>query len=59
MSNEQMAESVDLAIRELNKAKEQLLEAQKTIEWLRQKLNEAQERSRKLDWLLAKAVESP
>lgn len=58
MSNEQLVESVDLAIKELNRAKEQLLEAQKTIEWLRQKLNEAQERNRKLDWLLTKAVET-
>lgn len=36
----------------------ELKDAQTQVEFLRDKLNEAQERNRKLDWLLAKAVES-
>ncbi len=36
----------------------ELQDAQTQVEYLRDKLNDAQERNRKLDWLLAKAVES-
>lgn len=36
----------------------ELKDAQTQVEYLRDKLNDAQERNRKLDWLLAKAVES-
>ena len=50
MPRETMSEKLQNVIAELERTEQQLLE-------LRQKLIEAQERNRKLDWLLTEATE--
>ena len=57
LTRDEVNDILDDTERQLKAVKAELLVANGEIEWLNQKLIEAQERNRKLDWLLTRTVE--
>lgn len=57
LTRDEVIDILDDTERQLKAVKAELLVAKGEIEWLNQKLIEAQERNRKLDWLLTRTVE--
>ena len=62
MSEEEVIAALDESLvsarQELNRIKAELKICQGELDWARQKLKEAEERNRKLDWVLTRTIEA-
>ena len=57
MTRDELIDIVDDLGAELNRLKAELVKAKEELDWYQQKLQEAQERNRKLDWCLTRTTE--
>lgn len=57
MKREEMIAIIDDLGTELKRLRAELVKAKEELDWYRRKLEEAQERNRKLDWCLTRTTE--
>ena len=57
-TKDELIDIIDDTERQLKAVKAELEVAQKELKWLYEKLQEAQERNRKLDWMLTQFAEA-
>ena len=57
MTRDELIDIVDDLGAELKRLKAELVKAKEELDWYQRKLQEAQERNRKLDWCLTRTTE--
>ncbi len=58
MTREEVIDILDDTQRQLTQLRDELVKAKEELDWARAKLKEAQERNRKLDWVLTRTIEA-
>ena len=58
MTREEAIDILDDTQRQLTQLRDELVKAKEELDWTRAKLKEAQERNRKLDWVLTRTIEA-
>ena len=58
MTRAEVIDILDDTQRQLTQLRDELVKAKEELDWARAKLKEAQERNRKLDWVLTRTIEA-